>query len=122
MFDELGRDTLRKTDSFAFLVEDVKTAAVDDEVKRRAGRRDREKVDDLKPAQAVRLAPRPIHGDFREVDTQHIEVMLSEKDRVRPSAAADFERPSWRDRTRLDHLDEQWVGCPVSQGNGSPEA
>src|SRR5690242_6014144 len=92
-------------------MEDVKAAAIEHEIKRAANRRGREEVNDFKATPFVRPGPRFIDGNFRDVDAHHVEATLREENRVGPSTAANFQRASWREGARLDHLDEQRIGC-----------
>src|ERR671919_2279192 len=98
VLDELGRHVLGKAGLFAFTIENVKAAAIEYELERATGRRGGEEIEGLEATPSLRLGPRLLDGVFRDVDAQHVEAMLRQEQRVRPSAAADFQRAlaRWR--------------------------
>src|SRR5262249_14921226 len=80
--DKPRRHVLRELRALVIFVEYVKAAAVEHELERPTGRRFVQEVDSLEAAAPVRLGPRMLDGDRRDVDAHNVEPMLRQVDRV----------------------------------------
>ena len=96
--------------AFSGFVEDMKATAVEDEIKRAAGRRRSEKVQCREAAgqiATIHFGIGPFDCKRRNIDSEYIETAFSQPNCVRPGARADLERPPRRHAAQSDELNEQ---------------
>ena len=115
---QCGSDLRREPLSLAWFIEDMKAAAIEDELEGASGWSRGEKVPCREAAAespSRQFSVGSFDGERRDIDSEYVETAFGQPNGIRTGTRADLKRPCWRDAARSDEPDEQrfWLsGVP----------